>query len=356
MQTFIIGYIADKAGCGAYRFRNLAQYINGIKDSKYRFLEPPFEISDSLILANTAAIVFKNDASQTTIDLIKHYKELREKNKFKYNLVMDFDDLPFKVGDGGAGDVVDENMRKALDLLHELAKQMDFCTASTRFLAEELEKHGLEKVKVIPNVIARYLWGYPTHKLAKKPLIVYPASMSHYGHRGAVTDVSEKWLTFLKIGIEQDLFDFMVFGDSGQKEDFFGKKLGKKIGNMQWSHVISYPSVMRCINPDFVIAPLADVAFNKAKSNVKMLEAAALGAVFIGEVFEGSPYEGILDCQKVTKDDTPKTIMEKFKFLAKPENYYAVQKAQGEFISEFDLYTESRRYIGYYFDVMSGKK
>ena len=137
--------------------------------------------------------------------------------------------------------------------------------------------------------------------------------MSHYGHRGAVTDVSEKWLTFLKMGIEQDLFDFMVFGDSGQKEDFFGKKLGKKIGNMQWSHVISYPSVMRCINPDFVIAPLADVAFNKAKSNVKMLEAAALGAVFIGEVFEGSPYEGILDCQKVTKDDTPKTIMEKFK-------------------------------------------
>lgn len=355
MQTFIIGYIGGNGGCAAYRFRNLSQYINGIQGSKYRFLEPPFEVSDPLILANTAAIVFKDDASQMTTDLIRHYKKVREEKKYKFRLVMDFDDLPYKMGDGGAGDVVNKVIRENLDKIQVLAKEMDIITASTAFLAEKLQEHGLETVKIIPNVIPRYLWGYPVHKLKSKPLVMYTGSISHYGHDGAVPDITEKWITFFKMGIENDLFDLMVVGRSSQKEKMFGKKLGKKIGNIQWSHIISYPSVVRTINPDFYVAPLANVAFNKAKSNVKMLEAAALGAVFMGDVFEGSPYEGCLDCQSVRENDTPKTIMEKFKFLCKPENYYAVQKAQSEFISDNDLYTESRKYIGYYLKVVAGE-
>jgi hypothetical protein len=47
--------------------------------------------------------------------------------------------------------------------------------------------------------------------------------------------------------------------------------------------------------------------------------------------------------------------MEKFKFLCKPENYYAVQKAQAEFISDNDLFTESKKYIGYYLRVVAGE-
>ena len=355
MQTFIIGYIGGNNGCSAYRFRNLAQYVNGIQNSKYRFLEPPFEVSDAIILSNTAAIVFKDDAGQMTTDLIRHYKKLREENKYHYKLVMDFDDLPYVMGDGGAGDVVDPVIRENLDKIQVLAKEMDVITASTEFLANQLKEHGLPNVKIIPNVVPRYLWGYPVHKLKSKPLVMYAGSMSHYGNNGAVPDINEKWITFLKMGVEQDVFNLMVVGTESQKNKFFGKKIGKKIDSIQWSHIISYPSVVRTISPDFFIAPLANVAFNKAKSNVKMLESAAIGAVFMGDVFEGSPYQGCLDCQSVTETDTPKTIMEKFKFLCKPENFYAVQKAQADFISDNDLFTESRKYIGYYLRVVAGE-
>ena len=48
--------------------------------------------------------------------------------------------------------------------------------------------------------------------------------------------------------------------------------------------------------------------------------------------------------------------MEKFKFLAKPENYYEVQKEQANFISESNLYTESEKYIGYYFNTLTKKE
>jgi len=355
-QTFIIGYVGDKQGCGFYRFRSLATYLNNVENCKYRFLEPPFELNDERILSKTAAIVFKSDASDMTKYCIEHYIALRKKNGYTYNLVMDFDDLPYKAGDNGASDNLDSKTKLAVDRILVFAKQMDLIIASTSFLAKKLEENGMKNVKTIPNVVSRYLFGYPTHKLNKKPLICYTGSISHFGDRGSKVDFSEKWKTFIKIGVENDIFDFIVFGRSEQKNKFFGKKLGSKIGNIQWSHIFSYPSVLKAINPDFMIAPLANVDFNKAKSNIKMLEAAALGAVFMGDVFEGSPYSGCLDCQAVTEADTPKTIMDKFKFLAKPENFAAVQKAQADFISESNLYTESEKYIGYYFNTLTNKE
>lgn len=355
-QTFIIGYVGDKQGCGFYRFRSLATYLNNVENCKYRFLEPPFEINDERILSKTAAIVFKSDASDMTKYCIEHYIKLRKEKGYKYNLVMDFDDLPFKAGDNGASDVLDKKTKLAVDRIVVFAKQMDLIIASTAFLAKKLEENGMKNVKTIPNVVSRYLFGYPTHKLNKKPLICYTGSISHFGDRGAALDFSEKWRTFIKMGVENDVFDVIVFGKSTQKIKFFGKKLGEKIGNIQWSHIFSYPSVLKAINADFMIAPLAPVDFNRAKSNIKMLEAAALGAVFMGDVFEGSPYNGCLECQAVTETDTPKTIMEKFKFLSKPENYYSVQKAQADFISESNLYTESEKYIGYYFNTLTKKE
>jgi len=48
-QTFIIGYVGDKQGCGFYRFRSLATYLNNVENCKYRFLEPPFEINDERV-------------------------------------------------------------------------------------------------------------------------------------------------------------------------------------------------------------------------------------------------------------------------------------------------------------------
>lgn len=355
-QTFIIGYVGDLQGCGFYRFRSLATYLNNVENCKYRFLEPPFEINDDRILSKTAAIVFKSDASDMTKYCIEHYISLRKKNGYSYNLVMDFDDLPFKAGDNGASDKLDDKTQLAIERVLIFAKQMDLIIASTRFLADRLEEHGLNNVKTIPNVVSRYLFGYPTHRLNKKPLICYTGSISHFGDKGTELDFSEKWKTFIKVGVENDIFDVIVFGNSVQKNKFFGKKLGKKIGNVQWSHIFSYPSVLKAINPDFMIAPLANVAFNKAKSNVKMLEAAALGAVFMGDVFDGSPYNGCLKCQAVTESDTPKTIMDKFKFLMEPKNYYAVQKAQADFISENNLYTESEKYIGFYFNTLTKKE
>ena len=355
-QTFILGYVGDHQGCGFYRFRSLATYLNNVENCKYRFLEPPFEINDDRILSKTAAIVFKSDASDMTKYCIEHYISLRKKKGYGYNLVMDFDDLPFKAGDNGASDKIDEKTQLAIERVLIFAKQMDLIIASTKFLAERLEEHGLKNVKTIPNVVSRYLFGYPTHRLNKKPLICYTGSISHFGDKGTKVDFAEKWKTFIKIGVENDIFDVIVFGNSVQKNKFFGKKLGAKIGNVQWSHIFSYPSVLKAINPDFMIAPLANVAFNKAKSNVKMLEAAALGAVFMGDVFEGSPYNGCLKSQAVTESDTPKTIMEKFKFLMEPKNYYAVQKAQADFISENNLYTESEKYIGFYFNTLTKKE
>ena len=71
--------------------------------------------------------------------------------------------------------------------------------------------------------------------------------------------------------------------------------------------------------PDVLIAPLQNIPFNKAKSNLKGLEASAVGAAFVASVFPGSPYSDITpQLTAVTKNTTPDDIMNMFDALRDP--------------------------------------
>lgn len=53
---------------------------------------------------------------------------------------------------------------------------------------------------------------------------------------------------------------------------------------------MNFYATAKAYAPDFYLAPLANNNFNKAKSDLKLKEAAALGAVFLGSDFADSPY------------------------------------------------------------------
>jgi hypothetical protein len=86
--------------------------------------------------------------------------------------------------------------------------------------------------------------------------------------------------------------------------------------------------------PDFYLAPLANNNFNKAKSDLKLKEAAALGAVFIGSDFAGSPYSYAPKEQLVGQNDTVEKLDEIFKNLCEPANYMKAIEWQNQAMEE----------------------
>ena len=73
--------------------------------------------------------------------------------------------------------------------------------------------------------------------------------------------------------------------------------------------------------PDFFLAPLAANNFNRAKSDLKLKEAAALGTVFIGSDFASSPYSYTPKEQLVGSSATVEELDAIFTQLCNPEKF-----------------------------------
>jgi len=53
---------------------------------------------------------------------------------------------------------------------------------------------------------------------------------------------------------------------------FAGKPYKKRIKTMKWARPEKYADYIRSLSPDVCLAPLTDVLFNRAKSNLRLLE------------------------------------------------------------------------------------
>jgi hypothetical protein len=71
---------------------------------------------------------------------------------------------------------------------------------------------------------------------------------------------------------------------------------------LPWYPNFSYPGGLRKVKADVALSPLIDNAFNRAKTNIKILE---YGAVGMPGIYSNlTPYDEIPDFMKVTPGDT----------------------------------------------------
>jgi hypothetical protein len=124
-----------------------------------------------------------------------------------------------------------------------------------------------------------------------------------------------------------------------------------------------YPYALRQLRPDFVIAPLAECSFNEAKSELRLLEACAVGAVFIGQSFSNgkSPYQGwrntferasdieAIIAHNSKKDNINETLKVQYDFLGKywlddVNNLLSIVKIFGNGIDGVKLEPEHEQY------------
>ena len=326
-----IEYICSDYGmCGNIRINWPAQALQSIKEN----------ITNSrklLVTPDLEGVYLQRVAEQPLFDIL---------NKLECKKVIDFDDMLFKLYNESLPSY--NHAAKEIDIedttkvLKDNLQYIDKLTVTTNFLKTAIEDNfNYNKIEVIPNMLPRWMFHFDRKKNIKKditnPTILYAGSSTHYSLNDT-GDFSKPIIEFIRNNI--DKINFVIIGNI----PFFFQDIADKIMNISYVNVLSYPNLLHSINADFIISPLKENVFNKCKSNLKYLEACAVGSVLIASDFDDSPYKCIDERCKIGKYMTSKHIDKMFWELCNKENYNEVLNKQYDYINEMWLENNLNKY------------
>jgi glycosyltransferase involved in cell wall biosynthesis len=217
-------------------------------------------------------------------------------------IVFDNDDS-FKLDEthpfyGVDGKGFEENKEALNNVVNNFIRNCDLVTCSTEYLAEEYRELN-KNVVVLPNCIDEDDWDTPLRNEGDKVRIGIVGSVA-YHH-----DFSEMQETIEKIG-EDKRIQLVLFGlPKRRKSQKLINKVYKKefafwdnlenVEHAPWVDMIDYFDTLNNLKLDMMIIPRRNNHFNKAKSNVKFLEAAMCEIPVIASSFKDAPYENDID-------------------------------------------------------------
>lgn len=284
-RTSVALYPSDKNGCGFYRtlipFRYLAS-----KDKDFQISEFFAYNFDLNYLRNTDWLRFQRQVTVAQTKIIRNLKAQIQKNNFKTKVAYELDDLVhgIEINNILAYQFYTKSRK---DNLIEIFKMSDVVTFSTDYLKTFYQdKFGIDNSVVIPNFLPRFMW-WPCGKRNKynkgeKLRILWAGSASHIGKGGDL----EFLIPLVKKTLKE--FEWVFFGVCPHE-------LKGKVEFHEWCDMHEYPEKIDGIDADISIAPVKDVEFNYAKSDLKLLEYSALGLPTICSTIgnKQGPYDNI---------------------------------------------------------------
>ena len=277
-----LNYLADLSGCGHWRILWPEQVINatgvGISHSLTAM------VSDPRFYKGLKAVKLQRQASSSQLQFLKFLKQIQQEAGFK--IIYEVDDVVFKE------DIPDYNKFKfAFDTEEirsncvEMINMVDEVTVTCPYMRDLYKKRtGQEKISVVPNFVPDFWMGNKFNgrkvvesfdKNKKKPRILYTGSGAHYdvdnkvggkddfeGVRDYVRATVDKYQWVFVGAYPPQLADLVTSG---------------KIEFYRWQNLLQYPQFIANLNAQLMVAPLQNNSFNKAKSDIKFIEACTLG-------------------------------------------------------------------------------
>jgi hypothetical protein len=265
---------ADDGGCGWYRCRFPAAVLQSQGhnvelltqvDAVNVDIGGQRRIVDCLVPDDVEVMVIQRPLLRTSFELIAPLK------KRGVTVVVEVDDDFHAIPDGHAcrapgAWTPDRSPR----WIKRACEEADLVTVTTPALAERYGAHG--RVVVLPNMVPAWYLDVPTHEPGDPPVVGWTGSIAT--HAGDLESTQG--------GVAAALRDtgasFHVIGTSAGVKERLG--LDEYPSNTAgWLPLDQYPKAYAGL--DVAIVPLAANPFNEAKSDLKGLEASALGVPWI---------------------------------------------------------------------------
>lgn len=344
-KVLIYSHVAQKDCVSDIRINNPYFYFSELFPNVCYFQLPTIPTSKNE-LAVCDALIFHGKVHPLTLrwlEIIKD-KNLLPSTKF----IIDEDDL---IWDDMVPDWnhcktifngVTEEEKKGTEAFMRL---VDKVTVSTDYLKDWIiSKFGIPESKciVVPNALPKPIWYRERMEKPKdrKPVILYSGTSTHFSQRERkLGDFSENAVEWIINSLKEDKIEYHCF----DVLPWFLESVKEKVHLHKFTRYSSLPMVLHSIKPDFSFNPLYPCDFNRAKSDIKMVEASALNCVCMGSTFEGSPYKNCV--LTFTEKTTPEEFDDMVFETMKEPNFTSALDAQSEWMEKEGRWLDSKIYV-----------
>lgn len=192
----------------------------------------------------------------------------------------------------------EENKEIVNNIINNFVRNADLVTCSTEYLAEEYRQLN-PNVVVLPNCVNVDDWDEPQRNEGDKIRIGLVGSTVFNHDFEHVKDIlrqldEDPRVQLVLMGLVKKSSDNPLIQKTYEKEYEFIESL-KNVEHMSWVEMVDYFDALNDLRLDMMLIPRRENNFNRAKSNVKFLEASMLEIPVIAQSFESGPYEEISD-------------------------------------------------------------
>ena len=277
-----INYLADYSGCGHWRMIWPEHTLNA--HQKAVIHSTTMMVLDERYYQNTQTVRLQRQATEQQLEFIKLLKNFQTRQKF--NIVYEIDDIVFHE------DIPDYNKFKVAfvdpkirDTARAIMQEVNEITVTNKFMKDYyMSKTGNTHITVIPNYPPKWWMGNfynradierKYHKNRKKPRVAYCASGAHFDVENRTNQRDDFFHVNQAIANTVDIIQWVFVGAFPLPLRHFVEQ--GKIEFHPWQRLYEYPALLDKLNINMFIAPLANNTFNKAKSDLKHVEACCYG-------------------------------------------------------------------------------
>lgn len=259
---FVLAILADQQGCGFHRIMTpLGSLVEaGVADGRMDLMVWPDHVA---VAAKPDVIIWQRQVEDGQIEAMARWRTLLPNTLFVYEL------------DDYLGEIPEASFHASFmppDIEDRIGRALQYCdraTTTTASLAAWLKGLGAKDVRVVPNALPQARLKGRTASPAGKLRIGFAGGMSHSGDLELIKPA------MLAIG-DAVTWVFMGTKPDGLRSDF-------PVEFHEGVAATSYLDVMGTLDLDLMLAPLETNEFNRCKSNLRLVEAGAIGASVIAQ-------------------------------------------------------------------------
>jgi glycosyltransferase involved in cell wall biosynthesis len=284
-----MNYYADYSGCGFWRMIWPEHALNAY--GKMVAIGSTVMCRDPSIYRGVKSVRFQRQASPHQLQFLQWMRKLADKENFR--LIYEIDDVMFRE------DIPQYNkFRHAFEAdevrnaSQEMIEMCDEVTVTCNYMKDYYsQKTSNQNVTVIPNYPPKWWLGhlfdesliaknYDRHvKKRRKPRILYAGSGAHFDVDNKANQQDD--FAHVRNAIMKTMKDFQWVFVGAYPIPLQNLVKTGKIEFHPWAKLYDLPNLLKSLKINCMVAPLIDNTFNRCKSDIKFIEASALGVPII---------------------------------------------------------------------------